>query len=131
MMTSGRWPIPHSARAVREMQQHASYYFPVDRAKRFSRLRSTSEAVRLSELPRVNPPKRLQHCASALARSGIRVAVVDVTSPDIELGPFRVVRAVSADLQPISFGYRMERRPVARLSAGQAKQRRTDIQPIW
>ena len=49
--------------------------------------------------------------ADRLRAQGIRVAIVDVTSRDVASGPFRVARAVSPDLMPITFGHGLERLP--------------------
>ncbi|MEM7356795.1 MAG: hypothetical protein AAF657_38620, partial [Acidobacteriota bacterium] len=39
--------------------------------------------------------------------AGIRIATVDLTSPDTYFTPFRVARAVGIEVQPIHFGYRL------------------------
>jgi hypothetical protein len=61
----------------------------------------------------------------------VRVALVDVTSADIAMSPFRVVRAVSPDLQPISFGYESNRLSVPHLAALGAAASEDEISPIW
>jgi ribosomal protein S12 methylthiotransferase accessory factor len=43
-------------------------------------------------------------CVAALAGAGIRVAAIDVTSPDVALTPLRVARVFGEYLQPIHFG---------------------------
>ena len=63
------------------------------------------------------------------ARSNIRVALVDVTSADVATTGLVAIRAVSPDLQPISFGYGLDRLPVARLKALGAEV--SDVSPIW
>jgi hypothetical protein len=73
----------------------------------------------------------LTTCARLLAAANVRVALVDVTSPDVALGPFRVVRAVSPDLQPISYGYGFEREPVARVRRMGIAADAPPIHPIW
>ena len=78
-------------RPVREMTAHATF-LPLDQA----RLRFTH-------------PATLEACVSALKAAGIRAAAVDVTPTDIALTPYRVVRAVARGLQPIHFGYGMQR----------------------
>lgn len=76
---------------VREMTADASF-LPLDRA----RLQFTQ-------------PATLEACVSALNAAGIRAAAVDVTPADIATTPYRVVRAVASGLQPIHFGYGMQR----------------------
>jgi ribosomal protein S12 methylthiotransferase accessory factor len=92
---------------VREMLDHAAYYFPKERATAFDRLRS-HETIALRDLKSV-AKRSLKDCAAALAKAGVRVALVDVTSADVATGPFSVMRAVSPDLQPIWYGYGLER----------------------
>ncbi len=94
-------------RGVREMLDHAAYYFPKERSSAFDRLRS-QEIISLRELKSV-PKRSLEDCAAALDEAGVRVALVDVTSADVATGPFSVMRAVSPDLQPIWYGYGLER----------------------
>jgi ribosomal protein S12 methylthiotransferase accessory factor len=76
---------------VREMTAGASF-LPLDQA----RLRFTQ-------------PATLEACVGALNAVGIRAAAVDVTPADIAMTPCRVVRAVASGLQPIHFGYGMQR----------------------
>ncbi len=132
LMRSGALPVPPTPESVREMRDHAAYYFPAGRVGAFDPLRSTTESLTLADLP--SPPaadRSLPALASALAAAGLRVALVDVTSPDVATGPFRVLRAVSPDLQPISYGHGLERATVPRVRS----QPRTDgvlaIHPIW
>ena len=119
MAQSGAVPVPEDAREVRTMLDHAAYYFPVERAAAFDRIRSGGS--RLAALG--EPDDR------ALSAVGLRVAVVDVSSPDVATGPFRVVRAVSPDLQPLTYGYGLERLPVARAAA--VTDDAPPVHPIW
>ncbi len=130
LMRSGTQATPGDATAVHEMLDHAAYYFPVDRASAFARIRASGEAVSLGPLP-CREESSLESCARALEPAGVRVAIVDVTSPDVATGPFRVVRAVSPDLQPISYGYGLDRMPVGRIRDRVVAPSRTDIHPIW
>jgi thiazole/oxazole-forming peptide maturase SagD family component len=131
MMRSGALTVPDDPSLVREMLHHAAYYFPADRAIAFDRLRSSETPHASSDLTQ-NPPERsLASCATKLAAAGVRVALVDVTSPDVATGPFRVVRAVSPDLQPIWYGYGLDRRPVDRIRALGLSSEIPAICPIW
>jgi ribosomal protein S12 methylthiotransferase accessory factor len=56
-------------------------------------------------------------CAKRLAAGGVRVALVDVTAPDVAQSPFRVVRALGIELQPIHCGFGLERLSNRRLRA--------------
>jgi ribosomal protein S12 methylthiotransferase accessory factor len=107
---------PENAEAVREMGDHAAYYFPIERARAFDSLRTGTERIKLRQLTREHVQgASLESFVSGLQDVGVRVAFVDVTSPDTALSPFRVVRAVSPDLQPLSYGYGLDFMPVARV----------------
>ena len=131
MMRSRTLAVPRAPASVRTMLDHAAYYFPRRRAAVFDCLRATASRVRLCDLPRCRPKQPLQHCAAALAASGIRVAVVDVTSADVASGPFRVARAVSPDLQSISYGFGMDRTPVDRIRRMGIRTPVPPVQPVW
>lgn len=130
-MQSGTLAVPGRPSAVRSMLDHAAYYFPKHRAHVFDRLRSSATPVRLRDLPRVQPRWPLQHCARALGGAGIRVAVVDVTTTDVAGSPFRVARAVSPDLQPLSYGFGLDRVAVDRIRALGICRPVPPVQPVW
>src|SRR6185295_6229109 len=131
MMRSQRLPVPEGPGSVRDMLHHASYYFPAARAAAFERLRGGGPPIALRALAAGAPERSLASCSAALDAAGVRVALVDVTSPDVATGPFRVVRAVSPDLQPISYGYGIERLPVERVRARGLAAEIPPIHPIW
>lgn len=131
MMRARTIAVPRGPRAVQHMLDHAAYYFPAGRARAFDRVRGTSTAVRMRDLPRSRPRRPLVHCATTLAAAGVRVAVVDVTSVDMAAGPFRVVRAVSPDLQPITYGFGRERQLVERIRHLGVAASVPPIQPVW
>jgi ribosomal protein S12 methylthiotransferase accessory factor len=112
------------------MLDHAAYYFPQERARAFDRLRAAETTVSLAELKK--PASRsLNECVSALKQAGVRVALIDVTSPDVATGPFHVMRAVSPDLQPIWYGHGLDRLPVARIRNLGIAPDLPPINPIW
>ena len=96
------------------MLDHAAYFFPPERCSPFDRLFRSDPAlsVQRSAIGRSD-------VAATLRQRGIRVAVVDLTTPDVATGPFRVVRAVSPDLMALTFGGGLERLPPARVAAMQ------------
>jgi ribosomal protein S12 methylthiotransferase accessory factor len=101
MMRSPSLPTLDDPYRVREMFHHAAYYFPVERATAFDRLRDGDAPIALHDLVEDVPIRSVERFASRLEAGGIRVALVDVTSPDLGTGPFHVVRAISPDLQTI------------------------------
>jgi ribosomal protein S12 methylthiotransferase accessory factor len=113
--------IPGAPEEVESLDDHALFYAPPERLAAFDFLRA-GETVSLGDLPAGDAPS-LEGCAEHLAAAGLRVAAVDVTSPDVALGPFRVARALGTDMQPIHFGERYRRLAnprLERLLAGRA-----------
>jgi len=129
MMRTGALTAAADPSGVRAMLDHASYYFPKERAPSFDRLRS-KETVSLRELKSV-AARSLQDCVAALNEAEVRVALVDVSSADVATGPFSVMRAVSPDLQPIWYGYGLERTPVERVRKLGIAADIPPINPIW
>jgi len=121
---------PMRAQNVTEMLHHATYYFPPERASAFDYLRDDSIVCSLADLPN-NLERSLTACSRDLANSGVRVALVDVTSGDIAASPFRVIRALSPDLQPISFGFGLNRLLVPHLTRLGLSLPENRIVPIW
>ena len=94
------------ASEVKSALDHGLYYVNPDKSRALDPLRaSTDDPVTLSEVrARYQLPSDLSSCVRRLRASGIRLASVDVTSPDVALGPLRVVRVVGTYMQPIHFG---------------------------
>ena len=111
-MLSGR-RIP---RRVRTTLDHALYYATRRRARAFHFLDAENlEPVLLSELAQ---PKAisLDLYTRRLRAAGIRIAIKDLTPPDVAAeSPFRVVRALGMNLQPLHFGFGMSRAASPRL----------------
>ncbi|WP_157440549.1 TOMM precursor leader peptide-binding protein [Actinokineospora inagensis] len=124
-----RHRVPRDPTEVRDMLDHAAYYFPPDRVDAFDRLRCGGTS-RLADLPEPAFDTSLADLGAQLGGAGVRVAVVDVTSADVATSPFRVVRAVSPDLQPINYGFGTDRALVSRLRHRGLPVRRV-IHPIW
>jgi len=131
MMRSKALAVPDGPSAVREMLQHAAYYFPRERATAFDRLRNHDAPLALRDLLEAASKQSLAICASELNAARVRVALVDVTSADVATGPFAVVRAISPDLQPIWYGYGLESQPVERVRIQGLAPEIPPIHPIW
>lgn len=108
---------PSSPEKVREMLDHAAWFFRADRARDFDHLPRVDAASRaLPPAEPVQPPEeRLERVTDLLGAATVSVAIVDVTSADLATGPFRVVRAVSPHLQSLWFGHGNERPTVPRI----------------
>jgi ribosomal protein S12 methylthiotransferase accessory factor len=131
LMKSGAAQVPLGPESVREMLDHAAYFFPRERSVAFDRLRGGTSPMTLEELAARSRPRSFRDAVAALREAGIRVALVDVTSPDVATGPFRVVRAVSPDLQPLSYGYGFERSAVPRIRKLGLCADAPPVHPIW
>ena len=138
MMRSRALRVPEEPGGVIQMTDHAAYYFPSERVAAFDRLRSDGAPVAwrdfAAQVPNQSPSAfalGANELRMALEAAGIRIALVDVTSADVATGPFRVVRAVSPDLQPISYGYGLDREPVNRLRMRGLASDAPPIHPIW
>ena len=130
MMQSRAIAVPARDTDVHAMLDHAAYYFSAERAAAFDFLRGGG-TVSVRELTKRTPWRSLAVCASALRKANVRVALVDVTSPDVATGPFQVVRAVSPDLQPLSYGSGFERLPVARVRHRGVAREAPSVHPVW
>ena len=107
--------VPQTPLEVETLEDHAAYYFTPERLPAFDFIRrSDRPPVALRDLA---APAEVSAaaCAARLEQAGVRVAMVDVTSPDLRETPFRVARAVGLDVQPIHFGERYRRLRNARL----------------
>jgi len=131
MMHAKAVTVPDDPSSVRDMLQHAAYYFPRERARDFDRLRNNNSPLALRDLAANTSERSLMQCSAELNASGVRVALVDVTSADVATGPFCVIRAVSPDLQPIWYGYGLDRHPVQRLRNLAPSPQSAAMHPIW
>lgn len=107
--------IPDRPEDVRSLDDHALYYFPPSRAAAFAFLGQggVTSAADLEEPGDLS----LRALVLRLRAAGLRVAVVDVTSPDLAGTPFRVARALGPDFQQIHFGHVLGRLGNPRLLA--------------
>ncbi len=99
---------------VRSFMDHGIYYMPSGRAENCEFIRNTQGYISVMEITQPEDLS-LEYCIALLANNGIRVACIDITSADVAMSPFRVVRGLSSDLQPIHAGYGLERTMCNRL----------------
>ena len=104
-MLFGRWTIPQRAREIKTTFDHGLYYVPVYRARALNFLDSGRlDSVKMCDLKRPTNISLETH-VRALKSAGARVAIRDLTPPDVTANsPFRVVRALATGLQPLWFG---------------------------
>ena len=109
------------------MLDHAAYFFPPERCRPFDRLFRSDPPLSVQR----SVATGVSDVAATLRQRGIRVAVVDLTTPDVATGPFRVVRAVSPDLMALTFGGGLERLPPARVAAMPVTGSVPALHPVW
>jgi ribosomal protein S12 methylthiotransferase accessory factor len=114
MRTRSR-PIPARPERVIDLVDHGLYYVPPERRGAVDFLRRSPAPPIVLRTARRTAEPPLDLLARRFASAGSRVAMADVTSPDVALSPFRVVRALGVGLQPIYFGESLRPLPVRRL----------------
>ena len=129
-MIGGAYPIPEQPEQVRTFFDHALFYMPAARAVACDFLRSGGGApLSLATLPEPTDIS-LEACTERLAAGGVRVALVDVTAPDVAQSPFRVVRALGTNMQPLHCGFGLERLANPRLRELLMGEVNSDIHPL-
>lgn len=117
LMLDGKHRIPANSEEVSTLEDHAFYYVPAERIQLLNFFRfGGGEPIPLAE---IEEPRdiSLEGCIERLRVAGVRVAIKNVTSPDVVKSPFRVVRALGMDIQPIDFGFKLRRLANPRLQA--------------
>jgi ribosomal protein S12 methylthiotransferase accessory factor len=127
LMASGVLPTPRNEQDVTSMLDHAAYFFPPERCRPFDRLFRSDPPLPVQR----SVATGVSDVAATLRQQGIRVAVVDLTTPDVATGPFRVVRAVSPDLMALTFGGELDRLPPARVAAMPVTGSLPALHPVW
>jgi ribosomal protein S12 methylthiotransferase accessory factor len=107
--------IPTAAEEVHTLVDHALFYVDPERARKLEFL-GQAEDVAFGDLAS-RPQLDRDACLERLHAAGLRIAIANVTSPDLYDTKFRVARALGAYIQPIDFGYRMRRLGNPRLHA--------------
>ena len=115
LVAEGRRAIPERPEDVVTLEDHALYYVPSHRVAAFAFLGAGGD-VAAADLP---APEGVGIAALVrrLSAATLRVAIVDVTSPDLAGTPLRVARAVGPGFQQIHFGHRLARLGNPRLLA--------------
>ncbi len=100
---------PRQVQQVQSLEDHAKYYFAKDKQHHFDFMRQPESQAILSSDWQGADISNIEDLRRCLEQAGLEVAVVDVTSPDMALSPFSVVRAVGPNIQPIHFGEQYKR----------------------
>jgi ribosomal protein S12 methylthiotransferase accessory factor len=97
---------------VKTLDDHAAYFFPRDHFHELDFLLNSARKIRIGDLADhsgTSIEDDLRILARGVAACGCRAFYCDLTTPDLDAYPIRVVRALITHLQPISFGYGLER----------------------
>jgi ribosomal protein S12 methylthiotransferase accessory factor len=129
VMGSGKEPIPACPQEVKTFRQHALYYFPAERNHAFDFLGGAEKPLRISSVEETADAS-LSRLLEFLSAGGIRIAIADLTTPDLKATPFRVARALGTDIQQIHCGFGRERTNNPRLKALLKGPVNLDIHPL-
>lgn len=100
---------PQHVSEVRSLEDHAAYYFSPDKLNAFNFMRQPLEsAISINHWP-YPPINTIDQLKQSVANAGVKVAIVDVTAPDVQHSPFNVARAIGVHMQPIHFGEQFKR----------------------
>jgi ribosomal protein S12 methylthiotransferase accessory factor len=115
---SKKAPIPATPEQIVTFEDHALYYCDPSHRAQFDCWRECANAFEPG-------------ADNETGRTGdaVRIAVADLTPPELESSPFRVVRALARGLQPIYCGPAFERLPTPRLRARLAGRRPNPAPP--
>jgi ribosomal protein S12 methylthiotransferase accessory factor len=105
---------------VRSLQDHAAFAANPANLHEFDYLEAGKTRVHLRDLAdhsQGSVEDDLRLCRERLEAAGSTVAYVELTMPDLEPFPVRIVRAIATRLQPIHFGFGEERLDGRRLFA--------------
>lgn len=110
LMREGRHRPVRTPEDVRSTVDHGLYYCHVENVGALEELRRVQATTNLSRLrTRYHSHANLETCVVGLQASGIRVAAVDLTTPDLAAAGLRVVRVFGIFAQPVHFGFGYER----------------------
>jgi ribosomal protein S12 methylthiotransferase accessory factor len=101
-----------SYESVRTLEDHSAFFASPKRMNEFDFLLERSPRKALKEFPNFGTGDLrldLDRAVAGLRAAGCRAVYTDVTTPDLEGYPIRIVRTIATGLQPIHFGYGEER----------------------
>jgi ribosomal protein S12 methylthiotransferase accessory factor len=98
--------------AVKTLEDHAAYFFRQDHLAELDFVLQAPRKVHIGELTDYSGASvgdDLRTFERGIHAAGYRAFLRDLTTPDLQPYPIRVVRALVTQLQPITFGSGMER----------------------
>jgi ribosomal protein S12 methylthiotransferase accessory factor len=106
------WQGLRDYRDVHSLNDHSAFFAATERLAEFDFLLRHTDKLDVTTLPGLaaaSAKHELDRIAGSLRAAGCRVICVDLTTPDLQGYPVRVVRVLATGLQPIHFGYGEER----------------------
>jgi ribosomal protein S12 methylthiotransferase accessory factor len=100
---NGIEPIPEK-HEIKNPHDHSLYYLRPGPWMEMKWFRSSPETVEIMDLQRGRPIADWRELAERLAASGVASSWYDLTSEDVGMLGFRVVRVMAPGLQPLMFG---------------------------
>jgi ribosomal protein S12 methylthiotransferase accessory factor len=97
---------------IHTLDEHHAYFMDVANLHELTFWLEGDRKMSLDALPdnsKGSPGADLAACTEALTKAGCRVIYSDLTTPDVAQYGLKVVRAIATGLQPIHFGYGVER----------------------
>jgi ribosomal protein S12 methylthiotransferase accessory factor len=97
---------------VKSLEDHSAFFSRIEALDEMRFLLQAPRVQQIEVLPnhsRGNVQADLNFCVDALRSAGLRVICVDLTTPDIKDFGLRVARMLVTQLQPMHFGYGLER----------------------
>jgi ribosomal protein S12 methylthiotransferase accessory factor len=97
---------------IRAATDHSGFYSCIDAPEAF-RFLETARPISVHSLAHdtlLTDSECLSLCLTSLGNFGVRLFFVDITTPDLWPFKVRVVRVLATTLQPIYFGYGLERK---------------------
>jgi ribosomal protein S12 methylthiotransferase accessory factor len=107
---SGLQPIPRTPFEVRQQEDHGLFYVSPERLPYLNPVLRPASFMRPRDFvarAATDVKQNIETCIGQLAKMGMEVIVLELTSPDVrELG-FRVVKVLIPGMQPIDFGVQL------------------------
>lgn len=99
-------------RSVHDLAGHSAYFTLHEHLHELAFLIETPLEIAIEDIPdgsKGDAAADLALCVDAMRGIGVEVACSEVTTPDLAGFPIRAFRVIATQLQPVHFGYGMER----------------------
>ncbi len=97
---------------VRDLPAHSAFFTLPEHLDELAFLTGAPGEIAIEDIPNLSKgddAANLALCVDAMRSIGCEAAFAEVTTPDLDAFPIRAFRAIATGLQPIHFGYGLER----------------------